>query len=823
MKLTRLNYIFFLFINLYFIGVAFSSTENPKTLQDEGNKNILQYVQTFKETGERNEEILNLALDQLNKSIVLFEKHNNLAEVALSKVKIGNIYRLSNDFDTSYKYYKEAYQLSLDTNHKEYQARALLGMTRVEMFGLRRYGNASTYINKAILLVNETQHTKLYVELLDHKSQVQIYNNEFHAASITLDKALNTAKNIDDDSVLFYLYFTYADLHKQIASTCNVNNYFDYCRKKINISREYYLKSKALASSLKWKTMGKMIDGIIRRLKMDERLIKSNENLEKLHENISESFQPKKESNVIIPENFIPTSNPDIPPDLIKLMGLMIKSQRPSQLLNPRDAYINGSYHTFKGEIEKAIAEYEKAVELLEKDSSNLRNITHSNKFLTDKMQIYYTLIRHLLENKENEKAFNILERSFSRGLRDLIHTSKIRAKSPEEDKLIGLFEKNREKIAKVQFEIFQAKGTLKDVESLRKKLDLYEEEKKALLDLVSPNIPALSTVQKKLKEENYEIIQYLVQDDQLIIWHITKDQITIKPVYLPKSVLTTKVRAIASTTKLTNGEKLPFDEKTSKELFLFLIQPIVKNIESRHLVIIPHNKLHELPFQALINPANGKYLGEEFQISYAPSSTILMNIKRIPSLNGKSLLAIGDTNIASVEREVHEISQLFPNKNKIILEPFKKSKLQAISDKYDILHLSVHGIFDSSKPMLSYLKLNPNDPVNGNLTAAEMFGLPLKPESLVVLSACETKTVSSQANETLGMIRALLYAGAETLILSSWEVDTDSTALWMQEFYKVAHTKPLAEAARQALIKVKSDPRYEHPYYWAAFSMIGK
>jgi CHAT domain-containing protein len=53
--------------------------------------------------------------------------------------------------------------------------------------------------------------------------------------------------------------------------------------------------------------------------------------------------------------------------------------------------------------------------------------------------------------------------------------------------------------------------------------------------------------------------------------------------------------------------------------------------------------------------------------------------------------------------------------------------------------------------------------------------------------------------------------------------VDSDATALWMRTFYQAALTHPLAEAARVALVAVKSNPSYSHPYYWAAFAMVGR
>ena len=99
------------------------------------------------------------------------------------------------------------------------------------------------------------------------------------------------------------------------------------------------------------------------------------------------------------------------------------------------------------------------------------------------------------------------------------------------------------------------------------------------------------------------------------------------------------------------------------------------------------------------------------------------------------------------------------------------------------------------------------------------MFGLPLDNTRLVVLSACDTgRAEATHANEVIGLVRALIYAGARTLVLSFWEVDSDATALWMRVSTMLRSLGPIAEAARVALTRVKSNPAYSHPYYWAAF-----
>ena len=174
---------------------------------------------------------------------------------------------------------------------------------------------------------------------------------------------------------------------------------------------------------------------------------------------------------------------------------------------------------------------------------------------------------------------------------------------------------------------------------------------------------------------------------------------------------------------------------------------------------------------------------------------------------------------------EIDYITSLYPkNHTKIVQDKVTKEEFYKSIKGHNILHLSLHGEYLSQTPMLSNIKLPPYKDKEGHVTASEMFSLPLEKNSLVVLSACETGKVKyTQSNETLGMVRGLIYAGADALILSSWKVNEEATALWMKTFYKVAQKESLAEASRQAIIKVKNTQKFNHPHYWAGFSLIGK
>jgi CHAT domain-containing protein len=130
-------------------------------------------------------------------------------------------------------------------------------------------------------------------------------------------------------------------------------------------------------------------------------------------------------------------------------------------------------------------------------------------------------------------------------------------------------------------------------------------------------------------------------------------------------------------------------------------------------------------------------------------------------------------------------------------------------------------------------------------LTALEAAGLDLRGTKLVVLSACETGIGDIRSGEGVyGLRRALVLAGAESELMSLWQVSDAATRDLMVEYYKRLQAgEGRAEALRQSQLGMLRDtPRNEseknrtiplkgaekksslrsHPFYWASFIPIG-
>lgn len=108
----------------------------------------------------------------------------------------------------------------------------------------------------------------------------------------------------------------------------------------------------------------------------------------------------------------------------------------------------------------------------------------------------------------------------------------------------------------------------------------------------------------------------------------------------------------------------------------------------------------------------------------------------------------------------------------------------------------------------------------DGILLSEEIEVLDFNKLNLVILSACGTGLGNPTNDGVYGLQRAFKKAGAQTIIMSLWNVDDNATALMMETFYKeLVKTKSKHSAFRKAQRAVRE--KYGDSYYWAAFIML--
>ena len=257
------------------------------------------------------------------------------------------------------------------------------------------------------------------------------------------------------------------------------------------------------------------------------------------------------------------------------------------------------------------------------------------------------------------------------------------------------------------------------------------------------------------------------------------------------------------------------------------LIAPIEHQLaDHAQLIIVPHGPLHYVPFHALHDGSG--YLLERHLISYLPVASLLRYCQGVQSPT-KDLVAIGHSKGGLLPYTVQEARSIaaIMGGSSLLEEQATLDRVRERAAACRSIHIATHGEFRSDNPLFSGLDLE-----DGSLTTLETFNWRLQ-ASLVTLSACQTGwSVVGGGDELLGLMRAFLYAGAATLVLSLWAVHDRSTATLMELFYRnLVDGRSKGEALRGAQLSLLrgelgngSDgaQRLAHPYFWAPFYLVG-
>ena len=332
----------------------------------------------------------------------------------------------------------------------------------------------------------------------------------------------------------------------------------------------------------------------------------------------------------------------------------------------------------------------------------------------------------------------------------------------------------------------------------------------------------------------------------------------------------------------LSVGEDLEELAKPAQQLYQLIFQPLLPLLKNTNsLFISPDSQLNLIPFAAL-QDNNGQYLVENYSLTYLTSGRDLLKLQNpvnprsssvivanpdygadratIAPYRGKSQRSADLTDLnwccdplAGTKAEAEAIIPLLPQPQVYTEE---KALVEVITqvNAPTILHLATHGFFlpdseaetpaspnpltiDTQKPLvitsenpllrsgLAFAGFNPsNDRLDGALTALQAASLDLWGTKLVVLSACQTGVGDVRNGEGVyGLRRALVLAGAESQLMSLWDVSDEGTKELMVKYYqKLTAGEGRSDALREVQLEMLGSEEYRHPFYWSAFIPSG-
>ncbi len=542
--------------------------------------------------------------------------------------------------------------------------------------------------------------------------------------------------------------------------------------------------------------------------------------------------------------------------------------------------------HTLKNSAQAEQA-FEESIALVEGLRGQIAGGEEEHRaFLQSRLAAYRALLSLRVQQNKITVALTDAERMKARALLDVLRQERIPIQ-----KALTASEREQERHLKLDLtalntalrELKQAKQLdAARVKELQDKLEkarfAYESFQNTLyaahpeLKIQRGQAPLISAAELAALLPNTQsaLLEYVVTEDTTYLFVITRaanrNEAQIESYALPLTSAELQPRIETFRQQLA-GRDLGF-RAAARRLYDALLKPAQAQLKGKtNLVIVPDDKLWDLPFQALLTSTN-RFLLEEAAVAYAPSLTVLREMSKrhqAPAANATTLLALGNPTLGKValerttltlrseklaplpeaEQEVKALGQLYgvAGSKIYIGDAAREDRAKAEAGQARILHFATHGSLNNRTPMYSHLVLaqttneakgatrtetKPEAKLeeDGLLEAWELMQLDLKAD-LAVLSACETARGKFDAGEgMIGLTWALFVAGVPATVVSQWKVESAATRDLMVAFHRRLRTPaaatPKAAALRQAALSLLKRPATSHPFYWAGFVLVG-
>jgi len=324
--------------------------------------------------------------------------------------------------------------------------------------------------------------------------------------------------------------------------------------------------------------------------------------------------------------------------------------------------------------------------------------------------------------------------------------------------------------------------------------------------------------------------------------------------------------------------------EVASRELSRLLLGP-VELAQAKRILIVPDGALQYVPFAALPLPSKMPHVSPliaQYEVDILPSASVLGTLRKIAVQKTRpsaTVAIFADPVFEQDDPRVLEPSGNWPVDRKVAVGERPAALSRAIRDggksayiprlpasrdeakaivgifrsddplavrlaldfdasrerllreglaQFRLIHFATHGVADARHPEMSGLILSlvnaKGAKQDGYLRIGDIYKLKLAAD-LIVLSSCDSALGKDLESEgILGLPRAFLYAGAKSVIASSWKVSDEATAKLMTALYaRIRNGENSGSALRGAQLEMLRDERWSKPYYWAAFAVQGE
>jgi tetratricopeptide (TPR) repeat protein len=501
--------------------------------------------------------------------------------------------------------------------------------------------------------------------------------------------------------------------------------------------------------------------------------------------------------------------------------------------------------------------------------------------FFQNKNAAYSAIVELLVAQNKVTEAFSYAERMRANSLIDIFQRAQIvKSMTPVEVEQERKLERtviaikarmaserekrppNLERYAALDLRLQKALGDYRSFEST-----LYSAHPKLKSLRAEAGPPGFEDAAAWLTDSSTAFLEFVVADSCSYLFALTRGAQNAAarsrpPTYTLNAYIIKAGRsAIAERIRSLREMIAKRDEKiheAAREIYELLFSGAREQLSGKTTwLIAPDDALWQLPFAAL-RPADNRYLIEDQAIGYGWSLAALIEISRAgdqarSARVSPSLFALGNPAITKrtadqakklsdrqvvsspeSENEVKSLERLYGvSRGKIHLgDQATESLLKQEAGKSNVIHLAAPALLSDVNPLYSYVALSQAEggSEDGLLEVREILKLNLNAEVLLLSSSEASADRYATGGSLSSLSWSLLIAGCPSLVAARWATGSPSTTDLMMDLHRgfqaASSSRPLVSTAKQlqrAMLRLLRGGQYQHPYYWAGFSLIGR
>ncbi|MGH9776061.1 MAG: CHAT domain-containing protein [Candidatus Acidiferrales bacterium] len=497
-----------------------------------------------------------------------------------------------------------------------------------------------------------------------------------------------------------------------------------------------------------------------------------------------------------------------------------------------------GQVHEALGSRNEAFHAYGEAKTVLGEMGSNVRGEELKIETGSDRVAVYENLVWLSLKGERKaehqEATFQYIEQSKSRRMANLIafRINSLPVKSSPNGSLVEQVRDLRGELnwGYRQLNIHQMKAdssSAANAEALRERVREQEAQLlKALAELrktdaeftslqEAASAPLLA-IRSNLPADTV-LLEYFLARGTFVSCCVTKRALEIVPLAPAQRIhelLRDWHRCLAS---VRQDESMDTAKEILSELYRSLILPLREQLIGSNLVICPDRFLYQVPFQALFD--GQRFLIDQYTVSYAPSASVFHLCRtKARSFNEQSVIfGASCSRRPAILEEISAVASVLPRAQILLGAQANETNLHDQGPISRFVHLASEGSFRQDNPMFSTIRIGDSE-----MPLFELYRRFL-PCELVAITGCGESLQSSESEEgLLSLVRGLLYAGAETALITLWDAPENISGAFLKSFYeRLLKNSNRALCMQQTMHEFRNT--HPHPYHWAPFVLFGE